>query len=466
MTNTEKPTDAEIAESLADGGTQTRLVDVDAENAALVNGLESDGELRMIPFGDIVLGDNARQGARADAGLIASIDSRGIVQPVLVRALDGGSFELTAGYRRHDALTQLGVSDYYQVPALVRDSSDVARVVDQLTENIHREDMSPIDEARAIEDLIAIGIPMETLVSVLGMSKSVIATRRRLLKLPNEAQNLVNDGDLSLEAADALAGIVSEVGPEIAESVASQGAGAVAALVNRTKNAKTVKKGEALVKKHGFVPATGLGVGKAGAEDDQKAVKGDPISQGVIKDGGVQGTHVMVGVGPDGRAAFWEVEYLDLDGDASMAAPATAGEARRELMGRRAAEAAKLATEAPMTSSAVQDLCVDAVFSACVQLDILPELVGLAGLSFDDNPEGTDLVEAVSDALGDSKARLGFIQMAFAVVPEMVFGPKNAHGYMHLAFHSSMEGWWNPERDATFQERAMGEQEVASLPSK
>lgn len=136
--------------------------------------------------------------------LTASIAAMGVLQPILVRPTDDEGFELIAGERRWRAARRAGLS---AVPAIVRTSDDLASVEQALVENLHREDLTALEEAAAYQQLIEdFGLTHEQLASRVGKSRSAITNTLRLLGLPPGVQQLVADGQLSAGHARALLG--------------------------------------------------------------------------------------------------------------------------------------------------------------------------------------------------------------------------------------------------------------------
>ena len=134
-------------------------------------------------------------GGEALIALSESIKARGILQPLVVRPLAGGEFELIAGERRLRAAKMAGLE---QVPALVRDTTDSDRLELALMENMAREDLNPVEEARACATLVEdLGITKEELGRRLGRSRVAISNLIRLLALPDEALALIESSELS-----------------------------------------------------------------------------------------------------------------------------------------------------------------------------------------------------------------------------------------------------------------------------
>ena len=126
--------------------------------------------------------------------LAQSIAVNGVVQPILVRPR-GEKFEIVAGERRWRAAQRAGLR---KIPAAIKDISDDKLLELALIENIQRQELNPIEEAQAYRKLIeSIGITQEQLSDRVGRERTLIATTLRLLKLPDDIQNLIADGKLS-----------------------------------------------------------------------------------------------------------------------------------------------------------------------------------------------------------------------------------------------------------------------------
>ena len=135
--------------------------------------------------------------------LARSINANGVVQPLLLRRR-GDRFELIAGERRWRAAQLAGLS---KVPAVVRNVSDDKVLELALIENIQREDLNPIEEARAYKKLIeTIGLTQETVAERVGRDRSYVTNYLRLLRLPEDLQELLQAGRLSTGHARAILG--------------------------------------------------------------------------------------------------------------------------------------------------------------------------------------------------------------------------------------------------------------------
>jgi len=135
------------------------------------------------------------------ASLAASIREVGVLQPIVVRRSNGG-YELIAGERRLRAARLAGLAT---IPVVVRDTDDSDTLREALIENIHRQDLGPIELAEAFRQLLEeLGLKQEELADRVGVSRSHIANTIRLLQLPLETQQLLTDGRIQAGHARAL----------------------------------------------------------------------------------------------------------------------------------------------------------------------------------------------------------------------------------------------------------------------
>lgn len=139
------------------------------------------------------------------AGLTASIGELGVLQPVLVRRLDGDRYELIAGERRWRASKRAGLQT---IPVVVRDADTDASMLEQaLVENLHRADLNAMEEAAAYQQLIEdFGMTQEQVATRVGKSRATVSNTLRLFQLPPSIQALVADDQLSAGHARALLG--------------------------------------------------------------------------------------------------------------------------------------------------------------------------------------------------------------------------------------------------------------------
>ena len=163
------------------------------------------GELRELPV-TLIKPNPDQPRSRFDpaalTALAASIEASGVVQPLLVRPLPDGSYELVAGERRWRAAQQAGLD---KVPAVVRDQAEAERLQAALIENMVREDLNPVEEARACAALVEdLGLTKEELARRVGRSRPAVSNLIRLLELPDEALDMLQTGKLSEAQAAAI----------------------------------------------------------------------------------------------------------------------------------------------------------------------------------------------------------------------------------------------------------------------
>jgi ParB family chromosome partitioning protein len=155
-------------------------------------------DLRLVPLELIV--PNPKQPRRSfdDAaleGLAGSLRERGVLQPILLRPLEGGTFEIVAGERRWRAAQ---IAELDTIPALVRERGDIEALEAALVENMAREDLNPVEEARACAALVEeLGLTRETVGLRVGRSRVAVSNLLRLLDLPDEVLDLLERGELS-----------------------------------------------------------------------------------------------------------------------------------------------------------------------------------------------------------------------------------------------------------------------------
>ena len=159
-----------------------------------------DGEprFREVPVG--MIRPNPNQPRRqidpgSISGLARSIAEAGVIQPLVLRPLPDGRYELIAGERRWRAAREAGLAT---VPALLRDEDEAERMQTALIENVAREDLNPVDEARACAALVDdLGLSKEELARRLGRTRPAISNLIRLLELPDEVLEALAAGELS-----------------------------------------------------------------------------------------------------------------------------------------------------------------------------------------------------------------------------------------------------------------------------
>lgn len=136
------------------------------------------------------------------AELAESIKQHGVLQPLLVRPLPGGGYQLVAGERRWRACRMAGVRE---VPVVVKELTDTETMEIAIIENLQREDLNPIEEAEGLQALVdKCGLTQEEVAASVGKSRPAIANSLRLLRLPQEVRDMTREGKISAGHARAL----------------------------------------------------------------------------------------------------------------------------------------------------------------------------------------------------------------------------------------------------------------------
>jgi ParB family transcriptional regulator, chromosome partitioning protein len=159
---------------------------------------EPEQELRELPV-ELIAPSPSQPRHRFDEDslqrLAESVAERGVLQPVLVRPRPGGRYELVAGERRWRAAQLAGLA---AIPAVVRDNEDAQSLELALIENVAREDLNPVEEARACAALVEdLGLTHKELAKRIGRSRSALTNLLRVLELPEEVLQLLERGALS-----------------------------------------------------------------------------------------------------------------------------------------------------------------------------------------------------------------------------------------------------------------------------
>lgn len=156
----------------------------------------------------------------AIAALADSIREYGVLQPILVRPLGTGMYQIVAGERRWRAARMLGLDE---VPVNIKELSDLEAMQIAIVENLQRENLNPLEEASGYSELIEkFGMTQEKVAKLVGRSRSAVANAVRLLTLPESVQKMVESGDLSAGHARALLAFDNE---ELLISTAQKAAG-------------------------------------------------------------------------------------------------------------------------------------------------------------------------------------------------------------------------------------------------
>ena len=214
---------------------------------------------RMLPVAALI--PNPHQPRRTFAedalnDLAASIRQKGVIQPLIVRQIPGGQYEIVAGERRWRAAQR---AELHEVPVLVRELSDSEVLEIAIIENIQRAELNAVDEALAYRQLMdRFGHTQERIAEALSRSRSHIANTLRLLVLPSEVQAMIANGKLSAGHARAL--ITSPDAKALAEKVVGAGL--------------TVRQTEDLVRKSGM-PKQSRSRQRVEKDSDTRAIEAD-----------------------------------------------------------------------------------------------------------------------------------------------------------------------------------------------
>ncbi len=236
--------------------------------------------------------DQPRRGFDEDdlQDLAASIREKGIIQPLIVRPMGEGAYQIVAGERRWRAAQ---IAQLHEVPVLVRDLDDTEVLEIAIIENIQRADLNPLEEALGFRQLMdRFGHTQEKLSQALGKSRSHIANLLRLLALPEDVQDLVREGKLSAGHARAL--VTADNPSELAQKVVRDGL--------------SVRATEALVKNRARADsggATGARRRKTEKDADTRALEAD-LSANL-------GMKVSIEHGKGGESGRVVITYESLD---------------------------------------------------------------------------------------------------------------------------------------------------------
>ena len=153
--------------------------------------------------------------------LANSIRAQGVMQPIVVRPIAAGRYEIIAGERRWRASQQAGLET---IPAMVREVPDEAAIAMALIENIQREDLNPIEEAVALQRLQQeFELTQQQVADAVGKSRTSVTNLLRLIALPEDIKTLLAHGDLEMGHARALLGLPAQQQSEAARQVVARG---------------------------------------------------------------------------------------------------------------------------------------------------------------------------------------------------------------------------------------------------
>ena len=185
---------------------------------------KGEDELAQLPVGALRPGKyqpRTRMDEASLAELADSIRARGVIQPIVVRPVDGGKYEILAGERRWRAARMAGQE---RVPALVREVPDEVALGIGLIENIQREDLNPIEEGNGLKRLIEeFKLTHEEVARAVGRSRTAVTNLLRLLDLAPSVQDMLQDGKIDMGHARALLSLSKARQVETAEQVAAKG---------------------------------------------------------------------------------------------------------------------------------------------------------------------------------------------------------------------------------------------------
>ncbi|HUQ76350.1 MAG TPA: ParB/RepB/Spo0J family partition protein [Burkholderiales bacterium] len=183
-----------------------------------------DEELAQLPVGALRPGKyqpRTRMDEKSLAELADSIRVRGVIQPIVVRPVGPSQYEILAGERRWRAARIAGLE---RVPAVIREVPDEAALGIGLIENIQREDLNPLEEARGLKRLIdEFKLTHEEVAGAIGRSRAGVTNLLRLLELASAVQEMVQDGRIDMGHARALLSLSRARQVEVAEQVAARG---------------------------------------------------------------------------------------------------------------------------------------------------------------------------------------------------------------------------------------------------
>lgn len=207
------------------GGAKSTPTPTDGHDSdAIQVELPVDGVLKTLPVDLIQRGKyQPRRDMQQEAleELADSIKAQGVMQPIVVRGVGDGRYEIIAGERRWRA-TQLAGLD--AIPAVVRDVTDDVAVALALIENIQREDLNPIEEAHALNRLkTEFELTHQEVANAVGKSRTAVTNLLRLMTLPNEVCTLIEHGDIEMGHARAILGLASDKQLAAATHVVSKG---------------------------------------------------------------------------------------------------------------------------------------------------------------------------------------------------------------------------------------------------
>jgi ParB/RepB/Spo0J family partition protein len=219
------------------------------------------GELRTVERSQVTVEDGFNP--RSDLGdlgeLVASVARHGILQPLLVRRGDSGALVLVDGHRRLAAASEAGLE---QVPVLVREDLDGQALVASLVTALKREDLDPVEEAKAYGRLIDGGLSKKGAAEAVGVPQKTVTVRLQILDVPDKLHPLVASGTIALSSVPTLVAM-AKVSPKLAELVGLKSPDRIDAWSAE----RSVSEAQG---KHGLWPASDIDVGRLELDDEQR----------------------------------------------------------------------------------------------------------------------------------------------------------------------------------------------------
>jgi ParB family chromosome partitioning protein len=193
-------------------------------SAVAVHGEVEKSEFSQLAIGSIQPGKYQPRHAMSTESLgelAESIKSQGVIQPIVVRAITTGCYEIIAGERRWRAAELAGLKE---IPALIRDIPDEAAIAIALIENIQRENLNAIEEAMALQRLSQeFALTHQQIASIVGKSRATISNLLRLLILPPDIKHMVEKGELEMGHARALLSLDAKRQSQVARRIVLKG---------------------------------------------------------------------------------------------------------------------------------------------------------------------------------------------------------------------------------------------------
>lgn len=283
------------------------------------------GKVGDVPFGKLVPHtDNIRDRYEGIDELASSIKHSGLHTPLKVRAEEDGTFTILAGHRRHMALTTLGVADDQPIPALVTTENGQTDQVTMLVENIFRDDVDELEEAKAIRSLVEVyGLTQAKVADATGLSRSVISDRVKLSKLPPVLHPSVRSGTIRLVEAMEIASdwhllddvMAEELYTVIESDTDDEGVVTYNTVRTIINTLTAIKRESVVIKGIGEVEKSGREYFRS--EKDVEAPEGKRLKWTQLKDSiddlPKKTRKVIVSAGGDGKPRFRPVEFEDAE---------------------------------------------------------------------------------------------------------------------------------------------------------